>query len=70
MSAERERRLIETEANLLTGTDVLEWVQERYDNCVRIAAEKTGSDKAGWLADAAYFHAICQLLSQKNLTKG
>jgi hypothetical protein len=35
--------------------DLLTWLIERYENCQVIAAEKSGSDKIGWLIDANYF---------------
>jgi hypothetical protein len=40
---------------------VMEWVFERYENCVRIAKNKTGEDRAGWLKDADCFMLILQL---------
>ncbi len=47
----------------MTQQEVLEWVRERYDNCIRIAAQKTGPEKAGWLTDAAYFEAIARFMT-------
>lgn len=44
---------------------VLEWVFERYENCLRIAAQKTGDDKRGWLEDADHFLFVLQLLKDR-----
>lgn len=41
---------------------VLEWAEERYENTLRLAAEKTGSDRDGWLEDAAYWHRIVEMI--------
>jgi hypothetical protein len=40
-----------------------EWVLERYENCIRHAAMKTGTDQGGWLEDAGYFRAILMVLA-------
>lgn len=51
----------------LSKSDVLDWLQERRANCVRIAAEKkSDDDKAGWLEDAIYFHAATKYLEKKS----
>ena len=41
-----------------------EWLQERYDNCVRIAAQKDGEEKRGWLVDAQYFDRALRALAK------
>lgn len=46
-------------------TDLTAWVRERLDNCQRIAVTKEGSDRDGWLEDAAYFAAILDALEEK-----
>ncbi|HEY2497311.1 MAG TPA: hypothetical protein VGK24_09600 [Candidatus Angelobacter sp.] len=49
---------------------LMEWLQERYDNCVRLVAQKTGDDKAGWLEDATYYkQAIVELSAQPQCQK-
>jgi hypothetical protein len=35
--------------------DLLRWLQARRDNCYRIALQKEGTDRDGWLEDAVYF---------------
>ena len=46
----------------MTDHMVIEWLKERRSNCLRIAAEKTGQDRAGWYEDAAYFEAAIMLI--------
>ena len=44
-----------------------QWLQERHENCVRIAAQNTGADKAGWIEDAAYFaEALASIAALEN----
>jgi hypothetical protein len=46
------------------GTEELKsWLKERLENCERIAATKTLSDRAGWLEDARFFRAALESLT-------
>lgn len=40
----------------------LEWARERLANSRRIAREKTGADRDGWLEDVAYWRDIVEQL--------
>lgn len=42
--------------------ELIKWLRERMDNCLRLAAEKTGTDSIGWLVDASYFSTAIELL--------
>ena len=44
------------------GDSVIEWLQDRLENCYRIAATKSGEDRAGWIEDARYFEAAIQAI--------
>jgi hypothetical protein len=43
---------------------LLEWIDERLQNCLRIAQNKQGDDRDGWIEDAAYFTAIKDSVSR------
>ena len=46
----------------MTEMDVLEWLEERRSNALRIAESKSGSDLVGWLEDAEYFRKAVALI--------
>lgn len=56
------------EAQMVDGAghgsaEVIAWLEERRENCVRIAGSKRGADSDGWLSDAAYFADAIRLLT-------
>lgn len=46
----------------LTAAKIKAWTVERQRNCYRIAAGKRGTDRDGWLEDAAYFAGLVGLI--------
>jgi hypothetical protein len=38
------------------------WIEERMNNCMKIAQGKSGPDQAGWLEDADCFRRVLQLI--------
>lgn len=37
--------------------ELLDWLQERKENCLRLAKSRDERDQGGWFEDAAYFQA-------------
>ncbi len=46
----------------LDRADVRTWLEDRLANCLRLAARRSGTDRDGWLQDAAYFAAAIGLI--------
>ena len=46
------------------AAETIAWLREREENCRRIAKAKVGSDRDGWLEDAAYFNSAITLLAR------
>lgn len=42
--------------------EALTWLEDRRDNCLRIAKQKEGADLMGWLEDATYFEMAARAL--------
>lgn len=42
--------------------ELLSWLQERYENCLRLANEKSGLDQQGWMDDAKHFQDVISLI--------
>ena len=49
---------------------VVDWLQERMDNCHRIAAQKKGADRESWLQDSRYFAEAVNALTSGERTDG
>jgi hypothetical protein len=47
-----------------TKTELLNWLAERHQNCLRIGATKFGSDRDGWREDAMYFEAAFKTIKE------
>lgn len=43
---------------------LVEWLEERRDNCLRLAKTKHGEDREAWLEDASYFARSIQAVGQ------
>lgn len=56
----KERRVIER--NDPSQLPLLEWVRERYENCLRLAKLKEGADQDSWLEDAHYFRQLMTIV--------
>jgi len=52
-----------------TESIVVEWLTERLANCERIAKTKAGSDREGWLDDAAGFAAALKIVADYDTMK-
>jgi len=49
---------------MISPSDAVAWIEERYANCLRIAATKKDvHDRASWLTDAAFFEMTIALLA-------
>jgi hypothetical protein len=62
-----ERNVDEMLAELLrkgfpSVAGTLDWIEERLANSLRLADEKNGDDRAGWVQDAAYYAKTLAIL--------
>ncbi len=52
-----------------TRAEVLEWLDEGFKNCLRLAASKSGADQGGWYLDAAYYSAAIALIKRSEASQ-
>lgn len=43
---------------------LIRWLEERRDNCLRLAQDKVGEDRLGWIEDANYFDQAIKCAEQ------
>lgn len=48
--------------NEIRPDEARDWIKERMANCLRIAKMKEGTDRRGWLEDAAFFAVVISML--------
>lgn len=53
---------VKEKINAMEAWQVKAWLEERLDNCHRIARLKVGPDRDAWLDDAAHFAAAIGLI--------
>ena len=56
----------ERNGGMMPKPTLIEWLRERYENCLRHARQKPGWDRDGWLEDAAYFKEALDRLNAGN----
>lgn len=49
---------------------VIQWMRERYENCVHFAAQTTGNERDGWMEDSAYFILAIKMLEDSDEVQG
>jgi hypothetical protein len=55
------------EEEAMSMLTLAEWLEERYQNCLRLAEHKRGEDRRGWLEDAEYFRLAREMVKgQRN----
>ncbi len=42
--------------------EVVRWLEDRREYAMRVAKDKTGSDRQGWIEDGDYLGAAIQLI--------
>jgi hypothetical protein len=48
----------------VSNLSVIDWIDERYENSKRIARQKSGEERQGWLEDASYLLRTREALKQ------
>lgn len=52
-----DRKFVERAIEAVDLSMVRDWLAERQANCLRIARQRTGDDREGWLTDFVFFSA-------------